>query len=94
MSFPVFDPTEGTAATSFTVAPRPGSLAGASLALLDNGKPNSDRFLAALGPLLAEALGGADFFVLRKPASGGPAPAALLDDLARRARAVVTGVGD
>jgi hypothetical protein len=94
MSFPVFDPTEGTAGTPFTLAPRPPSLAGATIALLDNGKPNSDRFLAILQPLLAEAIGGAEFLVLRKPASGGPAPAAFLDDLARRARAVVTGVGD
>jgi hypothetical protein len=94
MSFPVFDPTAEPLPARFAPAPRPTSLAGATIGLLDNGKPNSDRFLAALQPLLEEALGTMDFLVLRKPASGSPMPRAMLDDLARRARAVVTGVGD
>lgn len=94
MSFPVFDPTEGAVPREFTMAPRLNTLAGAVIGVVDNGKTKSDQLLTALQRVLREEAGVADFVVVRKPSPGKPAPDPMLDDLARRTRAVITGVGD
>ncbi len=94
MSFPVFDPTEGTVPHAFAMAPRLGNLAGAVIGMIDNGKTKSDQLLAALQRVLRDEAGVADFVVVRKPSAGKPAPDPMLDDLARRTRAVITGIGD
>ncbi len=94
MSFPVFDPTDGPVAQAFTPAPRPASLAGRVVGILDNGKPKSDLLLREVQELLRSEAGVADFVVVRKASAYRPAPEVELDELARRVHAVVTGIGD
>ena len=94
MSFSVFDPTEGPTAKAFTPAPRPASLAGKVIGILDNGKARSDVLLRKVQELLRSEAGVADFVLLRKASAYRPAPDEQLDDLARRADAVVAGIGD
>jgi hypothetical protein len=94
MSFAVFDPTEGPAAKAFVPASRPASLAGKVVGILDNGKPRSDLLLREVQELLRSEAGVAEFVVLRKASAYRPAPDEQLDELARRAHAVVAGIGD
>ncbi|MGI8876893.1 MAG: UGSC family (seleno)protein [Egibacteraceae bacterium] len=87
---PVVEPVAGTALT----APRPERLDGLVLGVLDNGKPNSDRFLAVLAARLQEDHDLAGVVVERKPSIGKLAPDALVDALAGRCDLILTGVGD
>jgi len=94
MTFTVFDPTDGPAAKAFMPARRLPTLSGRTVGILDNGKSKSDRLLQEIQAQLAGEAGVADFVIRRKPSAYRPAPDDQLDDLARRAHAVVTGIGD
>jgi hypothetical protein len=94
MGFVVFDPTEGPTATVFVPAPRPVSLAGKVIGILDNGKARSDVLLREVQERLRSEAGVMDFVLVRKASAYRPAPDDQLDDLARRADAVVAGIGD
>jgi hypothetical protein len=86
----VLDPTAQPVSARAHLAPRLADLAGRTVGFLDNGKPNSDRFLALLGApdTVAATL------PRRKPSIGRLAPPDLVDELADRCDLVVTGVGD
>ena len=94
MSYTVFDPTDGPAPKAFTPANRPANLEGKVIGILDNGKSKSDLLLRGLQDLLRTEAGVVKFVMLRKPSAYRPAPDDQLDDLARRADAVITGIGD
>ena len=94
MSFTVFDPTDGPAPRPFTPAPRLMTLAGKVVGILDNSKPRSDVLLREIQELLRTEAGVADFVVLRKPSASRPAPDEQLEELTRRADAVIAGIGD
>jgi len=94
MDFTVFDPTDGPAPQAFTPADRPANLEGKVIGILDNGKAKSDLLLHGVEELLRTEAGVAKFVMLRKPSAYRPAPDDQLDELARRADAVITGIGD
>jgi hypothetical protein len=94
MSFTVFDPTDGPVVKAFTPAPRPASLAGKVIGILDNGKHKSDVLLREVQELLRSEAGVDDFVVVRKASAYRPAPDQQLDDLAGRVDVVVAGIGD
>lgn len=90
----VLDPTEaGTRSRSAELIDLPADLAGARFGVLDNGKPNSDRFLALLAERFA-ARGALLYGTRRKPSIGRLAPVEMLDELVVACDLVVTGVGD
>jgi hypothetical protein len=62
--------------------------------MLDNHKHNSDKVFDRLQQLLGEKMPTARFVRVKKPEAGKGAPKALLDDLASRCQAVVTGIAD
>jgi hypothetical protein len=76
------------------LARRPASLRGLRLAVLENGKPNSDRLLQALIADLETADGVKVTAFERKPAIGKLAPAPMIDHLVSAADVIITGVGD
>jgi hypothetical protein len=76
------------------LAPRLATLDGARVVLLDNGKWNSNRLLDGVEALLREHRRPAEIIRLKKPAFTRPAPPELLAELARRADAVITSIGD
>ena len=94
MGFTVFDPTDGPAPQVFTTADRPASLEGKVIGILDNGKAKSDLLLRGVQELLRNEAGVTSFVMLRKPSAYRPAPDDQLDELARTADAVITGIGD
>lgn len=77
-----------------TLAPRPATLKGLVVGLLDNTKPNTTMFLEKLGALLVETEGVAETRLYTKDYFGTPAGDELLARIAREVDVVVTGVGD
>lgn len=75
-------------------APRPATLAGARVVLLDNGKWNSNRLLDGVEALLRECERPATIVRLKKPTFTKPAPPELVAELARGADALITAIGD
>src|SRR3990172_6191132 len=56
------------------LAPRPGDLAGRSVGILDNSKPNAGVLLAGVAELLAARAGAGSVRTWRKPTSAQRAP--------------------
>ncbi len=75
--------------------PLPGvaSLAGKTLALLDNRHPNVTPLFQRLRELFAARGEAASILSRVKPSFSRPCPQDLLDELAEHAQLVVTGVG-
>lgn len=94
MGFPIFDPTVAPEGEGFEWAPRPRSLEGKVIALLDNGKTRSDRLIRAVGELLLREHGVPRLVSYKKPSPYRPAPEELLEAVAKEADLVVTGIGD
>jgi hypothetical protein len=89
----VLDPTGGATATPTDLVPRPESFDGLVVGYLDNGKPNSDRFLKILSARL-QGDGVRDVVWARKANIGRLADVESIEDLAQRCDVVITGVGD
>jgi hypothetical protein len=90
----LLDPTEDPQVVAVSAAPRLARLAGARLAIVDNGKFRASVLLAALAAELERRHGARLALTIRKPAAGRPLTPADLDHLARAADAVLNGVGD
>lgn len=92
----IMDPTgQATRAEgAMQLAPRPESLSGKTVGLVDNGKQNAGRFVDELGKLLVDRYGVGSVVLRKKPVATVDAPAELLEDLHDSADLVVIGVGD
>jgi hypothetical protein len=91
----ILDPTvEATAAPAIAYAPRPDSLAGKRIGLIENTKFNSDRLLLKIGEILRAEYGAADVKLYRKHNSSVPAHQEIIDDLRRACDVMVAGIGD
>jgi hypothetical protein len=75
-----------------TLAPRPPSLAGRRIGVLDNSKPNAGVLLGRLAERLAAATGARVVGPWRKP--GSACAADDLDEIAAAADVVLTGSAD
>ena len=94
MAIQIYDPTTEVAARRIAFAPRPKSLAGLSIGLVDNTKHNSDQLLLRIAVLL-EREHGAKAHIIRKKKSAGAAPhAEILEELKGSCDVIVAGVGD
>jgi hypothetical protein len=89
-----FSPTGSQSPQAARLAPRLDSLEGKSLGIVDNGKPNGDRFLGIVAELLQERYGVKEVHSIRKESISRPAPADLIADMAARSHLVITGIGD
>ena len=90
----IVDPIGTSAARALTLAGRPRSLEGVTIALLDNSKPNAGVLLERVGALLAARAGARAVKVWSKPgASIGAAPA-IFEEIAATARVALTASAD
>lgn len=89
----VYDPTAEPRAAGAELAPRPASLAGKTLGILDNGKANAGVLMQAIADLLRAEQGVASTIVRKKPVAG-PAPPQAVEDLVRECAAVLVGSAD
>ena len=92
MSRILLDPTSEAAPAARAPLPRPGTLDGARVALLDISKPRGDVFLDRLAGLLEAE--GATVERYRKPTFAKPAPADLRHEIAARSTLVIEALAD
>lgn len=88
----VLDPRGPVVRAFKPLASRPGVLAGRSLGLLDNSKPNAGVLLERLAELLTARAAIGSVRIWRKPSSAQPAD--FLDEVAESAELVLTGSAD
>jgi len=91
----LLDPTGlDDGAQDSTLSPRPTSLKGLTVGLLDNTKPNATLLLEEIGRELAEHYGIAGTRLYTKDYFGTPVKPELLEQIADEVDVVVTAVGD
>ena len=94
MSMQIYDPTLGATGRTVNFVPRPKSLAGLRIGLVDNTKHNSDQLLLRIAAIL-ESKHGAKAHIIRQKKSSGSAPhAEIIEEYKANVDAVVAGVGD
>ena len=94
MDVRIVDPAGSEPPTQrLTTSPRPASLAGARIGVLNNGKPNAAHVVGELGAHLARRFGADDPVAAEKPNSSRAFEADVLDEF-RNFDAAIVGVGD
>ncbi len=94
MSIQIYDPTTEATGRRIAYAPRPKSLAGLRVGLVDNTKHNSDQLLLRIAGIL-EREHGAKAHIIRKKKSAGAAPhAEIVEEFKAGCDVVVAGIGD
>lgn len=88
----LIDPTAGKAARAIETAPRPASIEGLTVGLLDISKPRGDKFLDQLEARLTER--GAQVARYTKPTFARPAPVDLRHEIAANCDAVIEALAD
>jgi hypothetical protein len=91
----LLDPTgEDTAAADTTLVPRPGSLRGLTVGLLENTKPNASAVLAAVGRELEREHGLKATVMFRKSYFGTPVEESLIQKILSSCDFALAGIGD
>ena len=88
----VLDPTAGKLAQSIETVPRPASIDGLTIGLLDISKPRGDQFLDRLEERLVDR--GAQVIRYAKPTFAKPAPVDLRHEIAASCDAVIEALAD
>ena len=90
----ILDPTTEAVTQTIAWAPRPASLSGKKVALIDNTKFNSDNLLVKIGNILVDDYGAASAKMWRKKNASVPAHAEIIEEVKKSADVMVAGVGD
>jgi hypothetical protein len=90
----ILDPTHEAPVTSVAYPPRPGSLQGLRVGLVENTKHNSDRLLQKIGDVLKAEYGAAETRMWRKHNASVPAHGELIAELSQSCDVMVAGIGD
>ena len=93
MTLRFLNPSHEAEVQSFTPAPRPTSLAGATVGFISNGKEGTKGFFTHLEALLREHLGVAEVRWRTKSNYSAPAEGEILEEAAHWDFAI-TGLGD
>jgi hypothetical protein len=88
----LWSPFSGGQARIARLASRKSSLAGLTIGVLDNGKPNAGALMHRVAELLTARTGAAGVRGWSKPSAARPAE--ILDDIAKEAHVVLTGSAD
>jgi len=93
----ILDPTAGpgdSAGRPMTYVPRPDSLTGKRVGLVENTKFNSDRLLQKIGDVLVTEYGAAETRMYRKHNASVPAHDEIIRGLRESCDVMVAGIGD
>jgi hypothetical protein len=91
----ILDPTGDTdQGPDTTLAPRLGSLRGATLGLLDNGKPNGSVLLTEIGAHLRERYGVREVRMFTKSYFGTPVDQTLTERIVQECDFAIAAIGD
>jgi hypothetical protein len=95
MREPLLDPTgDSERDTNTTLAPRPQSLKGLTVGLLDNAKPNGAVILRAVGRELQERYGVREIRMFRKGYFGTPVEESVVQQMLHNCDFAVAAIGD
>ena len=95
MREPLLDPTgDSGRATNTSLAPRPQSLQGMTVGLLDNTKPNGAVILRAVGRELQERYGVREIRMFRKGYFGTPVEESVVNQMLHNCDFAVAAIGD
>lgn len=90
----LLDPTTEAATQAVAYAPRPGTLAGKRVALIDNTKFNSDTLLVRIGDILVKEHGAAGYQMWHKKNASVPAHEEIIQEVRKTCDVMVAGIGD
>ena len=90
----ILDPTVEVLTQPVKFVPRPDSLAGKRVGLVENTKFNSDRLLQKIGAILVSEYGAADARMWRKHNASVPAHEEIVQELRATCDVMVAGIGD
>jgi hypothetical protein len=90
----ILDPTTAAVPRPVAFAPRPASLEGRRVGLVENTKFNSDRLLQKIGDVLKAEYGIAETRMWRKRNSSVPAHEEIIEELQQTCDVMVAGIGD
>jgi hypothetical protein len=90
----ILDPTTPAARQAIAYAPRPGSLTGKRVALIENTKFNSDRLLQKIGDIMVREYGAASTRMWRKKNASVPAHEQIIAEVRQTSDVMVAGIGD
>ena len=90
----LLDPTVEATTQTIAFVPRPDSLQGKRIALIENTKHNSDRLLAKIGDILKSEYGAAEARMWRKKNASVPAHDEIIAEVKKTCDVVVAGIGD
>ena len=91
----LLDPTgDSERTTNTTLAPRPQSLKGLTVGLLDNTKPNGAVILRAVGRDLMERYGVKEIRMFTKGYFGTPVEESVVQQMLHNCDFAVAGIGD
>lgn len=92
---PLLDPTgDGDRGTNTSLAPRPQSLKGTVVGLLDNTKPNGAVILRAIGRELQEKYGVREVRMFQKGYFGTPVEESVIQQMLHNCDFAVAAIGD
>jgi len=94
MTMRVFDPTTEAKGRHINYVPRPQSLDGLRVGLVDNSKFNSNQLLERIATLLERNYGAKAHIMRRKRSAGVPAHQEIIDEFKKGCDVVVAGIGD
>ena len=94
MTIRIFDPTIEPKGRQIDYAPRPKSIAGLRVGLVDNSKYNSDQLLLRIAGLLERDYGAQTHIMRRKHSAGARPHDEIVEEFKAGCDVVVAGVGD
>jgi hypothetical protein len=94
MTVQIFDPTTEVAGRRIAYVPRPKSLEGLRVGLVDNTKHNSDQLLERIAGILEREHGTKSHVIRRKKSSGAAPHAEIIEEYKASCDVIVAGVGD
>ena len=90
----VFDPTSRNAEQEIGLAPRPASLRGLRIGLVENTKYNSSALLLRIASILEKEYGAQSHILRTKRTSGTPVDAKTVEEFKTAVDVAIAGVGD
>lgn len=94
MTLQIYDPTTEVSARRIAYAPRPKSLKGLRIGLVDNTKHNSDELLLRIAGVLEREYGAKSHVIRRKKSAGSAPHAEILEEYKANCDVIVAGIGD
>jgi hypothetical protein len=95
MREPLLDPTGGgDRGTNTSLAPRPATLKGLTVGLLDNAKPNGAVVLRAIGRELQERYGVREVRMFAKGYFGTPVEESVIQQMLHHCDFAIAAIGD